>query len=112
MRAFQPQGNTYVIAGNSTAPAGVQILPDGDVKSTWYRLFNPDSATAFYAFGNSANAAKNNAVVPTSGAGNQTHAMGLPPLAIEVVCASPGAFVSAITSSGNANIQVTPGEGF
>ncbi len=110
MKAFQPQGNTQVIAGNATAPAGVRVLADGDIKATWYRLFNPDSVTAWYAYGDSAGSAKAAATIPV--AATPAHSMGLPSLSVEIICAPPGAYFSAITASGNANVQVTPGDGF
>lgn len=110
MKAFQPQGNTITIAGNSTAPAGVLCLGDGNNACTWYRVGNPDSVNAWYAYGESAEIARTRAVVPTSG--NSVKSMLIPPAAIEVICAPPRSFFSAVTSSGNANVQITAGEGF
>lgn len=109
MRAFQPMGNTIVIAGNSVAPSGKQALGFGSNQPTWYRIFNPDGVTAWYALGTSGGAAQTNAVIPLNA--TPSAGIGLPPLAVEVITAPPGVYFSAITASGNANVQVTPGEG-
>lgn len=110
MRAFQRQGLTITVAGNSTAPTGVLCVGDGNNACTWYRIANPDSVNAWYAYGNSAVVAQSLAVVPTSG--NAVASMCIPPAAVEVICAPPRSFFSAVTQSGNANVQISPGDGF
>lgn len=113
--AFTPQGPTFMVAANATAPSGVQITCCANQQSTnGLRLFNEDNANiAWYGIGATAVEAKNNALIAAAGCSNM--GIPLPPLAVEVIrtnYTTPKLFVSGITRvSVAANIFVTPGEG-
>lgn len=112
--AFMPQGKTFLVAANATAPSGVQITCfNAAMIAPCVRLFNQDANnTVWYGLGNSAANATAAAQIPTV-SGNA--GIGLPPLGVEVIRTRfpiPQLWVSGITSvSVQANLEVTPGDG-
>ena len=109
---FTPQGNTIMVAANTSAPVGVACNARGSVNVAAYRVANPEAnETIWYSmvpFGQDAQAA---ATIPTGGGTNAKNCMPLPAGGVEVVRGPPGALFSGITRTAQANLFVTPGDG-
>lgn len=106
IQAFTKTGNTVVFTAANTAPTAVQALSDS-LGGNQYRVINAGSVTVFLGYGTSASDASNNAaIVTTTGA-------SFPLLAgtDEILTFAPNAYFTGVTSSGNATIYVTPGDG-
>lgn len=106
--AFNPQGNTVVVAADPTAPLGVQA-PAGAVNPRGqYRVVNPSAVTVHLGVGATAAAAQANAVAAAAG----VPAAGIPlvPGAVEILRFSAEAYFSGYSASA-ATVYITPGEG-
>jgi hypothetical protein len=104
--AFTALGNTVVFTAATTAPTPVQAL-SSTLGGNQYRIINTGNVTVFLGFGNSSANASSNAVVVTSTQGS----LPILPGTDEILTFVPNAYFSGITSSGTANIYITPGDG-
>ncbi len=102
-QAFQEQGLTSLIAATTTASAAVQVST-GAIQGCKV-LVQGSTQHVFLAFGQTTATA----VLPTT----STPADGMPvqPGSDNTFTIPPGGWVSAITSSGTANVFITPGIG-
>lgn len=109
--AFNPQGNTVVVAADSTAPTGVQV-PVGtryaDSLAGQFRVVNAGAVTVHLGVGATAAAAQANAVAAAAG----VPAAGIPmvPGAVEILRFSSTAYFSGYSAAA-ATVYITPGEG-
>ena len=104
--AFTSLGNTVVFTAATTAPTPVQALST-TLGGNQYRIINTGNVTVFLGFGNTSANASSNAVVVTSTQGS----LPILPGTDEILTFVPNAYFSGITSSGTANIYITPGDG-
>ena len=103
---FTPSGNTVTFVANTSAPTPVQAI-SGTLGGNQYRVINAGSVVVFMGIGsNASTASANAAIVSTSGA-------AIPLLAgtDEIITFQPNAYFTGVTSSGTANIYITPGDG-
>lgn len=106
IHAFVPQGNTVTFLAATAAPVAVQAAGAG-VSTQRYRIINAGVNLVFLGYGDSASAAAAAAtVVSTSG-----KAIPLLPGTDEVLTFSANTWFTGITSTGNAQIYITPGVG-
>ena len=106
INAFTKTGNTVTFTAATSAPTAVQAVsttPGGNQ----YRIINNGAVTVFLGYGSSASDAANAATVITTN-GN---AFPLLPNTDEILSFAPNAYFTGITSSGNATIYITPGDG-
>jgi len=104
--AFTKTGNTVAFIAATTAPAAVQCV-SSTLGGNQYRVINSGTVTVFLGYGTSASDAGNNAtVVSSSGA-----AFPLLPGTDEILTFVPNAYFTGITSTSNATVYVTPGDG-
>ena len=110
--AFLPTGNTITFTANTTAPTAVQCTytqsPNTGYNSYMqYRVFNAGANLVFLGVGSNATVANTNATVVSS---SNT---GLPvlPGTLEVFSFPTNSYFTAITSTGNSQVYVTPGFG-
>jgi hypothetical protein len=108
-KAFSPTGKTFVVAGATTAPSGIQPTEDGTMGGYQFRLYNAGTVTAYLAFGTTAGAAQSAAVIPL--AGSPQNVITLPAGIVEVLSFPIGSYFSAITSSGTADVHIMIGKG-
>jgi len=109
--AFNPQGETVVVAAASVAPAGVQAPvyeKFNPQNAGQYRFVNAGTNTVFLGTGASAAEATANAVAPV--AGNPSPAVVLVPGAVEILRFNKDTFFSGL-ASGSTTVYVTPGQG-
>ena len=104
--AFTKTGNTVVFTAATSAPSPVQCSST-TLGGNQYRIINSGNVTVFLGYGIAATDATNNAVVVTS-TGN---AFPLLSGTDEILTFVPNAYFTGITSSGSANIYITPGDG-
>ena len=106
IQAFTKTGNTVTFTASTSAPTAVQALST-TLGGNQYRIINAGTVTVFLGYGTSASDASNNATVITSSG------LSFPLLAgtDEILTFQPNAFCTGITSSGNAAVYVTPGDG-
>lgn len=104
--AFQKTGNTVVFLANTTAPTPVQALST-TLGGNQYRVINEGTVTVFLGYGVDAATASATATVVTA----SSEAIPLLPGTDEILTFGPNAYFTGITSSGNANVYVTPGDG-
>ena len=108
--AFQPMGKTYVLVGNSTSQT-VTITADSPVSQ--YLFVNHELAsTGQPLYVRISRTSGNAAAVPNATSGNY----GIPIRPAEsLVLSGPNStgnvYISFLTSTGTANVYVTPGEG-
>lgn len=104
--AFTKTGNTIAFVANVAAPTAVQCTST-TLGGNQYRIINSSSVTVFLGYGTSSSDASNNAVVVT------TTGLSFPLLAgtDEILSFVPNAYFTGITSSGTANVYITPGDG-
>jgi len=105
--AFNPTGNTVTFLANTAAPAAMQALTSSNTSYCQYRVFNSGSSLIFLGVGANATIANTNAVVVSA---SNT---GLPvlPGTLEIFSFPANSYFTAITSSGNSQVYVTPGLG-
>jgi hypothetical protein len=106
INAFTKTGNTVTFTAATSAPSPVQCS-SSTLGGNQYRIINNGSVTVFLGYGTTSSDASNNAVVvSTTGA-----AFPLLPNTDEILTFVPNAYFTGITSSGNAVIYITPGDG-
>lgn len=106
INAFTKTGNTVTFTAATTAPTPVQAA-SSTLGGNQYRIINNGSVTAFLGYGVSASDATNAAtVITTTGA-----SFPLLPNTDEILSFQPNAYFTGITSSSNAVIYITPGDG-
>jgi hypothetical protein len=109
MNPFQPCGPTVAFTAATSAPSPIQASnyePSG--MAGQYRVINAGLQTVFLGVGNSsANATANAAVISTSG-----NAIPLLPGTDEILSFGFNAYFTGITSTGSAQIYITPGNGY
>ena len=108
--AFQPMGKTYVLVGNSTSQT-VTITADSPVSQYLFVNHEPAS-TGQPVYVRISRTSGNAAAVPNATSGNY----GIPIRPAEsLVLSGPNStgnvYISFLTSTGTANVYVTPGEG-
>ena len=109
--AFNPQGETVVIAAAVAPPLGVQVPvyeKFNPQNAGQYRFVNAGSNTVFLGTGASAAEATSNAVAPV--AGNPSPAVVLVPGAVEILRFNKDTYFSGL-ASGATTVYVTPGQG-
>lgn len=107
--AFNPQGNTVVVAAAAVAPLGVQApVANGQTAAGQFRIVNAGTNLVHLGVGPTAAAAQANAVAAT--AGNPAAGIPLVPGAVEILRFGAEAFFSGLASAAN-TVYVTPGEG-
>jgi hypothetical protein len=106
INAFTKTGNTVAFTASTSAPTAVQAVSD-TLGGNQYRIINNGTVTVFLGYGTSASDASNAATVITT-TGN---AFPLLPSTDEILSFVPNAYFTGITSSGNASIYITPGDG-
>jgi hypothetical protein len=106
LNAFIKTGNTIAFVAGITAPTPVQCVST-TLGGNQYRVINNGSVTAFLGYGqDAANASTNANVVSTT-----SPSFPLLPNTDEILTFVPNAYFTAVTSSGNATIFITPGDG-
>lgn len=107
--AFNPQGETIVVAADAVAPVGIQALAtQSPGRAGQYRFVNAGSDTVFLGTGPTAAAAQANAVAPV--AGNPSPAIVLVPGAVEILRFNKDTYFSGLATAAT-TVYVTPGEG-
>lgn len=107
---FQPLGPSSLIVANNPAPAPVQVSVDpGATGYGQYRIVNNSQETVFLGVG--ANAAQATARAAAIVAGTPTKTIVLVPGAVEILRFNGDAFFTGFSSTGAADIYVTPGQG-
>ena len=105
-QAFTKLGNTVVFTAATTAPTVVQAVST-TLGGNQYRIINAGTNTVFLGYGTTAAAANTAAaVVTTTG-----EALPLLPGTDEILTFVPNAYFTGVTTSGNAVIYITPGDG-
>jgi hypothetical protein len=106
INAFTRTGNTVAFTANVAAPTPVQCI-SSTLGGNQYRIINSGTVTVFLGYGTASSDASNNATVVT------TTGLALPllPNTDEILSFVPNAYFTGITSSGNAVIYITPGDG-
>ena len=104
--AFTKSGNTVAFLAATSAPTAVQAVST-TLGGNQYRIINAGSTTVFLGYGTSASDAGNAAAVVT------TTGLSFPLLAgtDEILTFVPNAYFTGVTSSGNATVYITPGDG-
>ena len=109
--AFNPQGNTVVVAADTVAPAGVQapVTDKYDAQATGQvRIVNAGTNTVHLGVGSSASEATDNA--DAAAAGSPAAGIPLVPGAVEILRFSVGSYFSGISDAAT-TLYITPGEG-
>lgn len=109
--AFNPQGETVVVAAAAVAPLGVQVPVDQRAKpqeTGQIRIVNTSSNTVHLGYGPTAAIAQANAVA--AAAGNPAPSIPLVAGAVEILRFSAGMYFSGV-AAGASTIYMTPGEG-
>ena len=106
INAFTKTGNTVTFLAAATAPTPVQCSST-TLGGNQYRVINAGTVTVFLGYGDSAANATASAVTVS------TTAPSFPLLAgtDEILTFVPNAYFTGVTSSGNATIYITPGDG-
>ena len=110
MIPFTPNGNTCLLAGATTAPAGVQIGGPTS-RSVSIMVWNPGTNPVYLGYGQDATTATANAVVPTGTGNNAYPVLLIPPTSLQTFTMPAGLFYSALSTGAAQNIFVTPGDG-
>ena len=106
LNAFTKTGNTVAFVANTTAPTPVQCVST-TLGGNQYRVINAGTSIVFLGYGTTDAEASNNAVVVTS----SQSAFPLLPSTDEILTFVPNAYFTGITTSGTADIYITPGDG-
>lgn len=109
--AFNPQGETVVVAAAAVAPAGIQAptYPRFSQQATGQvRVVNAGTSTVHLGVGATAAEAQANAVAAV--AGNPGPGIPLVPGAVEILRFPVDAYFSGV-ASGAATVYLTPGQG-
>lgn len=106
INAFTKTGNTVTFLAATTAPTPVQAVST-TAGGNQYRVNNSGNVIVFLGYGvTSGEATTNSPVVSTTGL-----AFPLLPGAVEVLSFPPNAFFTGTTSTGTAQVYITPGDG-
>lgn len=109
--AFNPQGETVVVAAAAVAPLGVQVpvyQKFSDHVAGQIRIVNASANTVHLGYGPTAAEAQANAVAAV--AGNPAPSIPLVPGAVEILRFSSGMYFSGV-AAGASTVYMTPGEG-
>jgi len=109
--AFNPQGETVVIAATVAPPLGVQVPvyeKFSDYVAGQMRIVNASNNTVHLGYGATAAIAQANAVAAV--AGNPAPSIPLVPGAVEILRFSAGMYFSG-GAAGASTVYMTPGEG-
>jgi hypothetical protein len=109
--AFNPQGETVVIAAAVAPPLGVQVPVYERAKpqeTGQMRIVNASNNTVHLGYGATATAAQANAVAAV--AGNPATSIPLVPGAVEILRFPAGVYFSG-GAAGASTVYMTPGEG-
>lgn len=110
-RAFKPLGPITIIAGDTTAPTGVQVTgPQKAPEPVSYEVGNPSLNDAYLGWAPTAAGATTNTVIPTAGNPKQ-NCTWIPAKSIRAMSFPFNSFFSAITAAGTAGITMQAGEG-
>jgi hypothetical protein len=106
IQAFTKTGNTVTFNAATSVPTPAQAVST-TIGGNQYRIINSGNVTVFLGYGVTASDATNNAVVVT------TTGTSFPLLAgtDEILTFAPNAYFTGITSTGSANVYITPGDG-
>lgn len=107
INAFNQLGNTVTFTAATSAPTPVQAPTNIGLGSTQYEILNAGLVTVFLGVGTTAATANTNAQVVTTTAASYP----LLPGTDKIITAPPNAYFTGITSSSNAIVYITPGEG-
>jgi hypothetical protein len=106
VNAFTRTGNTVVFLAATSAPTPIQAVST-TLGGNQYRIINAGSVTVFLGYGaDSSSASSNAAIITTTGT-----SIPLLPGTDEVLSFVPNAYFTGITSTSNATVYVTPGDG-
>ena len=107
---FQPLGRSHLIVADNPAPTPVQVSVDaGATGYGQYRIVNNSAETVFLGVG--ANAAQATATAAAIVAGTPTKTIVLVPGAVEILRFNGDAFFTGFSSTGAADVYITPGQG-
>jgi hypothetical protein len=104
--AFTRTGNTVVFLAATSAPTPVQCLST-TLGGNQYRIINAGAVTVFLGYGVASSDASNNSTIVTSTGPAYPLLAGTD----EILTFVPNAYFTGITSTGSANIYITPGDG-
>lgn len=109
--AFNPQGNTVVVAAAAVAPSGVQApvnIKFNEQETGQVRIVNAGTNLVHLGVGPTAAAAQANAVAAAAGA----PAAGIPLVAgaVEILRFNQNTYFSGLSSAA-ATVYITPGQG-
>jgi hypothetical protein len=103
---FTKTGNTVTFLAGTSAPTAVQCLST-TLGGNQYRVINSGTVLVFLGYGSTASDASNNAtIISTTGL-----SFPILPGTDEILTFVPNAYFTGITSSGSAQIYITPGDG-
>ena len=106
INAFTKTGNTVTFLAATSAPTPVQASST-TLGGNQYRVINAGSVTVFLGYGSTAADATANAANVTS----SQAAFQLLPSTDEILTFTPNAYFTGVTSSGTAQVYITPGDG-
>lgn len=108
LNAFTSLGKTVKLVAATTAPTPVQVRST-TLGGNQYRVINMSSNTAcFLAYSQNSADAASNCQVPN---GNSEAVLPLLPQTDEILSFVPNAYFTAITTAGNCDLYITPGDG-
>ena len=108
MKAFEICGNTVTFTGATSAPTPVQCVGNNKERNPQYVLTNIGLVGVFVGWGQTADVASLNAVIPTA---TSRYGYYLLPGTQITITAMPSAYFTGITASSTAIVYVTPGNG-
>ena len=106
INAFTKAGNTITFLAATSSPAPVQCV-SSTLGGNQYRIINSGSVTVFLGYGDSSANAASNAAVVTSTSGAFPLLAGTD----EILTFTANAYFTGVTSSSNATVYITPGDG-
>ena len=105
--AFTPLGNTSSFTASTTAPTPVQVAPYSTIAgANQYRIINTGTVVVFLGIGISSAAANTAATSTMPGP-----ASPLLPGTDEILTFAPNAYFTGVTTSGTAQVYISPGDG-
>ena len=111
LNAFTVLGNTCKMTAASTPPTPIQVSST-TLGGNQYRIINLSSTvTAFLSYAQTSAAATANCVIPTGDGANSENCIPILPNTDEILSFVPNGFFTARTSTGTADIYITPGDG-
>jgi len=109
-QAFNPCGKTFLLAGATTAPTAIRVIPTGAGDCNQYHFYNAGAVAVHVGYsGDSAAAALAAAVIPVDGTPQFT--ISLPAGASRIFTLPKNCYMSPITATSTASVYVTPGRG-